>query len=92
MDQILPHTGTPAIASSMDASMMNFGVMERTERQWRETLVGVGLSVISLTLPSFVLEINAEQDVCVGPLAWGSSLSSPRPMPPRFALAHQLRG
>ena len=69
MDQILPNTGTPAIASLMDASMMTFGGIKGKERQWREMLEGVGLSVISLTLPSFVLVINAEQDVCVRPLA-----------------------
>ncbi len=31
--------------------MMTFGGMERTERQWRELLEGVGLSVVSIEEP-----------------------------------------
>ncbi len=51
MDQVLPNTGAPAISSLMDLSMMTFGGMERTERQWRELLEGVGLSVVSIEEP-----------------------------------------
>lgn len=35
----------------MDLSMMTFGGMERTERQWRELLEGVELSVVSIERP-----------------------------------------
>lgn len=51
VDQVLPNIGAAAISSLMDLSMMTFGGMERTERQWRELLVGVGLSVVSIEEP-----------------------------------------
>lgn len=35
----------------MDLSMMTFGGMERTERQWRELLEGVGLRVVRIQGP-----------------------------------------
>ena len=52
MDQILPNTGAPAISSLMDVTMMTFRGMERMDLQWREMLEGVGLGVVSLTLPN----------------------------------------
>ena len=51
VDQVLPNIGAPAISSLMDLSMMAIGGMERTERQWRELLEGVGLTVVSIEQP-----------------------------------------
>ena len=51
IDQVLPNTGASTITSLMDLSMMTFAGMERTERQWRELLEGVGLSVAIIERP-----------------------------------------
>ena len=51
VDQVLPNTGASTLSSFMDLSMMNFAGMERTERQWRELLEGVGLSVVMIERP-----------------------------------------
>ena len=51
VDQVLPNTDVPAIAAFMDLTMMTFGGMERTKRQWEELLKGVGLEIISIEGP-----------------------------------------
>ena len=51
VDQILPDTHVPAFSAMMDLTMMNFGGMERTDRQWRKLLEEVGLRVITLRSP-----------------------------------------
>ena len=48
VDQVLPNIGAPAISSLMDLTMMTFGGSERTERQWRQLIEAIGLSVISI--------------------------------------------
>ncbi|KAK4696371.1 hypothetical protein P7C71_g1528, partial [Lecanoromycetidae sp. Uapishka_2] len=52
VDQVLPDTGASAFSAFMDLSMMTFGGMERTERQWGELLEGVGLSVVRIEGPN----------------------------------------
>ena len=51
MDQVLPNTGLAPFSAFMDLTMMTFGGMERTEKQWRILLEGVGLSIISIEGP-----------------------------------------
>ena len=51
LDQVVPEIKAPAFSGMMDISMMTFGGMERTERQWLELLHGVGLSVVRVEGP-----------------------------------------
>lgn len=51
LDQVVPDIEAPAFSSMMDISMMTFGGMERTERQWRELISGVGLTVVRVEGP-----------------------------------------
>lgn len=51
VDQVLPKTGAAAISALLDLNMIAFGAMERSERQWRELLEGVGLSVVRIDGP-----------------------------------------
>lgn len=43
--------GASTFACMMDISMMAFGGMERTEKQWRVLLEGVGLRVVGIEGP-----------------------------------------
>ena len=52
VDQVVPNTGASAFTAFMDISMMAFGGMERTERQWRELLESAGLVIIKIENPS----------------------------------------
>lgn len=52
IDQVVPDSGASAFTAFMDISMMAFGGMERTERQWRELLESVGLTVMRIESPS----------------------------------------
>ena len=45
INQILPDVGASAFWALMDLSMMYFGGMERTQRQWHDLLEGMGLNV-----------------------------------------------
>ena len=51
VDQVLPNTGLAPFSAFMDLTMMTFGGMERTEKQWRMLLEGVGLTMISIEAP-----------------------------------------
>jgi len=51
IDIVLPEVGASPFACMMDISMMAFGGMERTERQWRGLLEGVGLRVVRIEGP-----------------------------------------
>ena len=45
---ILPNTDAPLIAAGLDWQMMVLhSGMERSERQWRELIKGVGLGIVS---------------------------------------------
>ena len=48
VDQVLPDSKVTAFSAMMDLTMMNFGGMERTERQWRKLLEGVGMRIIRI--------------------------------------------
>ena len=52
VDQIIQDTGAPAFSALMDLSMMTFGGMERTRKQWRELLEGMGLTITRMDDPS----------------------------------------
>lgn len=52
VDQILQDNSAPAFSALMDLSMMTFGGMERTRRQWRELLERVGLTITRIDDPS----------------------------------------
>lgn len=51
VDQVLPKTSAPAISAFMDLTMMSFGGMERTKRQWEQLLETVGLEIVSIEGP-----------------------------------------
>lgn len=48
VDQVLPNTGVAPFSALMNLTMMTSGGMERTEKQCRKLLEGVGLSIISI--------------------------------------------
>ncbi|KAI9658082.1 MAG: hypothetical protein M1821_002742 [Bathelium mastoideum] len=47
-DIVLPNVGAPTGPVMLDINMMTNGGMERSERQWRKLLEGVGLRIVSL--------------------------------------------
>ena len=51
VDKVLPNTNATAFSALSDLTMMAYRQMERTERQWREMLEGVGLHVDSIEPP-----------------------------------------
>ncbi|KAF9891627.1 hypothetical protein FE257_003638 [Aspergillus nanangensis] len=49
VDFVLPDTNAPLLQASLDIQMMSIGAgVERSERQWRELLQGVGLKINGL--------------------------------------------
>ena len=48
IDQVILNTNASTFSALIDLSMMTFGGMERTARQWRELLEGVGLTVLRI--------------------------------------------
>ena len=51
VDLIVPEAGASAFMCMMDISMIAFGGMERTERQWRGLLEGEGLKIVRIEGP-----------------------------------------
>jgi len=51
VDIVVPEVGASLFTCMMDVSMMAFGGMERTERQWRGLLEGAGLRVVGIEGP-----------------------------------------
>ena len=52
VDQVVPNSGASAFTAFMDISMMAFGGMERTKKQWRELLESAGLTIVRIESPS----------------------------------------
>jgi len=51
VDIVVPEVGASPFTCMMDISMMAFGGMERTEKQWRALLEGVGLRIVRIEGP-----------------------------------------
>ena len=52
VDQVVPDTDASTFTAFIDISMMAFGGMERTERQWRRYLEGEGLTTVRIESPT----------------------------------------
>ena len=49
VDFVLSNTDTPLMQAALDIQMMSIGAgVERSERQWRELLDGVGLEIAGI--------------------------------------------
>ena len=51
VDIVVPEVDASAFTCMMDISMMAFGGMERTEKQWRQLLEGAGLRIVRIEDP-----------------------------------------
>lgn len=51
VDQILPESGVPSFYAMMDLTMITFGGMERTEKQWRSLIESSSLNITRIEGP-----------------------------------------
>ena len=51
VDMVVPNTGCPSSSALMDISMIPFGGMERSVRQWHELLGSLGLIITRIENP-----------------------------------------